>query len=67
MAVNSQDKIGFRIVSPHFVAGGEIKDGKVIRCAPILNNKKFSILGWTLLQLKQYCDKMKWDIERLST
>ena len=57
---NLQDKIGFRIVSPHFVAGGEIKDGKVIRCAPIL--KKFSILGWTLLQLKQYCDKMKWEL-----
>ena len=55
--------IGFRIVSPSFVAGGEIKDGKVIRCAPIL--KKFSILGWTPIQLKEFCDKMKWDIVSL--
>ena len=53
--------IGFRIVAPHFVAGGSIDQGKVIEVAPIIKY----MVGWSPQKAKDYCDKKGWTIKRL--
>lgn len=44
-----------RIVAPHFVAG--IVRGGL--CAPIIGYMR----GWTLRQIREYCERKCWDVE----
>jgi len=50
----------FRIVAPHFVAGGDIDDEteNVIKAAPIIKY----MLGWHATQLTEYCWKKQWQL-----
>jgi hypothetical protein len=49
-----------RIVAPHFVAGVEADNGRVVRAAPILHY----MLGWTGGRLASYCARKGWTWER---
>ncbi len=44
-----------RIIAPHFVAG--IVQGGAV--APIIHYMK----GWTLREIRDYCQKKNWEIE----
>ena len=44
-----------RISAPHFVAG-IVRGGDV---APIIKYMK----GWTLAQIRAYCERKRWDVE----
>jgi hypothetical protein len=48
-----------RISAPHFCAGADIKDSKVINPAPIIKWMKGKTLWW----VRKYCEKKKWEIE----
>jgi len=48
-----------RITAPHFCAGAEIKDSKVVYPAPIIKWMKGRTLWW----IRKYCEKKKWEIE----
>lgn len=48
--------IGVRIEAPHFVAGVELVNAIVEIAAPIL---RYTV-GWTFLQLVDYCQKKQW-------
>jgi hypothetical protein len=50
-----------RIVAPHFVAGIEARDGRVIRAAPILAY----MLGWDGARVAQYAKRRGWTWQRL--
>lgn len=52
--------IGFRIVAPHFVAGGDLVAARVTRCAPIIGYMR----GWTARRVADYCAGKGWEIER---
>jgi hypothetical protein len=51
--------IPFRVTAPHFVAGGEIQDDKVIRAAPILKR----MIRRSTHDLIMYCANKKWQVE----
>lgn len=51
----------FRILAPHFVAGGEAWRGKVVNEAPILKYMR----GWSGRQVRDYCRRKGWTVERL--
>lgn len=48
-----------QIDAPHFCAGAELYDGKVVRAAPIIKYMK----GWDIHRIKMYCKKKKWKLE----
>lgn len=48
-----------RIVAPHFVAGIEAENGRVIIAAPILRY----MLGWSGKRVASYCAKKGWTWE----
>jgi hypothetical protein len=48
-----------RISAPHFCAGADVKDGKIIDAAPIIKWMKGRTLWW----VRKYCEKKKWEIE----
>jgi len=50
---------GFRIAAPHFVAGGELVDGKCTRAAPIIGYMK----GWTEGRIIFHCEEKGWELE----
>lgn len=50
-----------RITSHYFVAGAIIKDGIIIRCAPILEKH---ILGMTINQVYRYIKLRGWGFTR---
>jgi len=58
--VDERGAIGFRVTASHFVAGGEIRRGKVVRAAPIIRYMR----GWSGREVKAYCDKKGWRVER---
>lgn len=54
-----------RIEAPHFCAGVELRDNKVVKVAPILKYMR----GWEVSRVTSYCDrvtskkkKWKWEI-----
>jgi len=53
--------LGFRIVAPHFVAGGEVRNGVCIRAAPIIGY----MLGWTRQEIREYCRIKGWLVKKL--
>jgi len=52
---------GFRIVAPHFVAGGEGQNGVCTRAAPIIKY----MCGWTGQKIIKYCQMKGWQVEKL--
>lgn len=52
---------GFRIVAPHFVAGGEALVGVCVRAAPIIAY----MVGWNGRRVAEYCKTKGWRCERL--
>jgi len=50
---------GFRVVAPHFVAGGSILDGRCIEAAPIIHY----MVGWTEQRIEEYCQRKGWECE----
>lgn len=61
-APDPQDsRLGIRIVAPHFVAGIDAEDGRVVEAAPILRY----MIGWTGPQVAAYCTRKGWTWERL--
>lgn len=52
--------IGLRVVSPYFVAGVEIRGGRIVRAAPILYNLW---MGRDPRVLARYCDQKGWGCE----
>lgn len=53
-----------RIDAPHFCAGVELCDGKVVKTAPIVKYMK----GWNIQKVINYCDritnkKKRWEWE----
>jgi hypothetical protein len=59
---NHYPVLGFRIVAPHFVAGGEARAGKCVRAAPIIKY----MVGWSGKQVKDYCEKKGWTVEKIT-
>lgn len=51
----------FRIVAPHFVAGGVYHEKVIIRVAPIIKY----LLGWSEKDVMNYCQKKGWNYEKL--
>lgn len=51
----------YRVSAPHFVAGVVVYNGLIINAAPIL---KWCI-GNRLSYFRGYCDKKKWQIEKV--
>lgn len=49
----------FQITAPHFCAGGEIRNRKVIITAPIIKY----MVGWDADMVFRYCLKRKWAIK----
>jgi hypothetical protein len=61
MSDPTSSAILFRIVAPNFSAGGQLVDAKVAFTAPVLSYMR----GWTARQVKDYCDKKGWKVERV--
>lgn len=55
------DETLFRIVAPHFVAGGEARDGICFNAAPIIRY----MVGWNGQQVADYCKRKGWSVERV--
>jgi len=51
----------FRIIAPHFVAGGDISKygGQCVFTAPIIKY----MVGWKKEKIVEYCHKKKWKVE----
>jgi hypothetical protein len=47
-----------RIEAPHFVAGVELEDNKVVRGAPILSYMR----GWSRIRVVSYCHSKRWHV-----
>ena len=43
-----------RIEAPHFCAGVELRDNKVVKVAPILKYMR----GWEVSRVTSYCDRV---------
>jgi hypothetical protein len=52
----------YRVVAPHFVAGFEAVDGKVIRAAPILWKR---LAGKSVAQAMEYCHRRGWIVSQI--
>ena len=52
---------GYRVTAPHFVAGIETREDKIVAAAPILA----WAIGKRLRWFQGYCLKKRWTIERL--
>lgn len=66
MARHEKDAIAVWIDAPHFCAGVELFDGKVVKTAPILKY----MMGWDVNKVTSYCGritrkKKKWKWEML--
>jgi len=48
-----------RIVSPNFVAGLELEDGRVTKTAPLLNY----MVGWRIEEIARVCRRGGWTYE----
>jgi hypothetical protein len=57
----TQADVLIRIEAPHFVAGIEARDGRVVRTAPILAY----MLGWDGARVAQYAKRRGWTWQRL--
>ena len=51
-----------RILAPHFVAGVEYENGRVVRAAPILRR---ALLGKTGAEVAAVCRRRGWSWERV--
>jgi hypothetical protein len=49
----------FRIIAPHFVAGGEFKNGHAAKCASIIKY----MVHWTPEAIRDYCATKRWTLE----
>jgi hypothetical protein len=49
----------YRIVSDYFVCGIVVREGVVIKTAPIMHYAR----GWSEAQLLTYCLKREWSVE----
>ena len=47
-----------QIDAPHFCAGIDLKDDKVVAAAPILKY----MMGWNRDRVRSYCEKKGWTI-----
>jgi hypothetical protein len=50
-----------QITAPHFCAGVDLENNKVIAYAPIVKYMK----GWTENKIRNYCKSKKWDVKEV--
>jgi hypothetical protein len=49
-----------RIEAPHFTAGVVLRDGIVVRAAPIVSYMR----GWSQARVRSYCERKGWEASR---
>jgi hypothetical protein len=58
----SARRVTVRIVAPHFVAGVDALNGRVVHAAPILHYMR----GWDARRVAAYCARKGWTWQRLA-
>jgi hypothetical protein len=53
----------YRVTSNYFCAGLIMRNGKVVRAAPIIKYMK----GWNIVRIRQYAARRNWTVERVES
>jgi hypothetical protein len=56
-----------QVTAPHFCAGLVFVRRVVTEAAPILNNRRFSLIGWDADRVLAHCRKMGWQIQQVAS